>query len=272
MLDLFDTHTHLDAPEFDHDREAVIARARAAGVRYFLTVGVGGGLDSARRILPIIATHDFIWGSVGVHPHNAAIPLDIEALNELASHPKIVAIGETGLDFFHDHCPHERQELWFRAQIELALRLKKPLIIHSRNAGPTCLRILKEMHADQIGGVFHCFSEDQSFAAELFEINFRLSVPGTVTFKKAETLREVIRSAPLHQILLETDAPYLAPVPYRGKRCESAYMVETAKMVADLKGLPLEELAAQTSANAFTLFGINPIRGENILDECRRMS
>ena len=261
MLKLFDTHTHLDSPEFDTDREAVILRAQEAGIAYMLTVGVGGGLASARRIMPLLDRYEFIWGSVGVHPHDAGMELDIESLGALALHPKVLAIGETGLDFFREWSPRARQHEWFRAQIELARKVGKPLIIHSRSAGSECLQVLKEQRAEEVGGVFHCFSEDKEFAAKLLAINFLISVPGTVTFKKAQTLQEAVRALPLDRILLETDAPYLAPVPYRGQRCESGFMVETAKMVASLKDLSLEEVARRTTDNALRFFGLARGRG-----------
>jgi TatD DNase family protein len=172
----------------------------------------------------------------------------------LAIHPRVVAIGETGLDFFRDRAPRDAQEAWFRGHIELALELKKPIIIHSRDAGKECLQILQEMGASKVGGVFHCFSEDAAFAEKLRDINFLISIPGNVTFKKAEAMRQAVAGTPISQIMVETDAPYLSPEPNRGKRCESAFMVETARCIAKVKGIELEEVAAVTTQNALRLF------------------
>lgn len=254
--ELFDTHTHLDAPDFDTDRAAVIQRARDAGVTRIVTVGAGYGLESASKALAIAESHDFIWSSAGLHPHDVATPARIEDLRAIASSKKVVAIGETGLDFYRDWSPRDLQDKWFRAQIGLALELGKPLIIHSRQAGAECLAILRELGAAAVGGVFHCYSEDQHFAEELRRINFMVSFPGSVTFKKADALRAIVREIPIEQIMVETDAPYLAPEPYRGKRCESSYVVETAKAIAAARGLTFEQVASQTTENALKFFRI----------------
>ena len=254
---LFDTHTHIEAPAFDPDREAVIARARAAGVSRFVTVGAGGKFASAEAAIALADKYPFIWAAVGLHPHDAETPLDIGRLRKLAAHSRVVAVGETGLDYYRDWSPRDLQEKWFRAQIELALEIKKPLIIHPRNAGDQCLSILAETGAAAVGGVFHCYSEDEKFAAKLREINFLVSFPGSATFKKADELRRIIKAIPLAQIMIETDAPYIAPEPHRGKRNESAFMLETARKIAELKGLTLEEFARQTTETAVKFFGIS---------------
>jgi len=251
-----DSHTHLDAAEFDSDREAVIARALAAGASRIITIGAADGFDSADRAIVLAEKYPFIWATAGIHPHDASVPVDLARLEALAKHPRVVAVGETGLDFFRNNAPPEFQERWFRAQIELALTLKKPLVIHSREAGAKCLSILRELHAERIGGVFHCYAEDVEFAKSLAEINFLVSFPGPLTFKKADTLRKVAAEVPLHQIMVETDAPFMAPEPHRGKRCESAFVVETARALAAIKGISLEETAKVTSANASRLFGV----------------
>jgi len=256
MVELFDSHTHLDAEDFSADQESVIERARAAGVTRFLTVGAGGGLQSTRNAIALCEKYDFIWASAGVHPHDAGQDINIDELRKLAAHPRVRAIGETGLDFYRNLAPRESQEKWFRTQIELALELKKPLIIHSREAGKECFTELSDLGAAKVGGVFHCYSEDYEFALELAKINFLVSIPGSVTFKKADQLREVVTKIPLEMIMLETDAPYLAPEPHRGKRCESSFMVETAKKIAEIKGLSLEELGARTTQNALKFFGL----------------
>ena len=253
-IEITDSHTHLDSTDFDVDRDEVIARAHAAGVTRIVTIGAGFGAISTKNAIALAEKCPFIWASAGVHPHDAQLPASEIDLEKLASHPRVVAIGETGLDFFKNLSPVEDQERWFRTQIELAHKLKKPLIIHSRAAGPQCLDILTEMKAEAVGGVFHCFAEDAEFAKKLLAINFLVSFPGTLTFKKAENVREVARKVPLSQIMVETDAPYMAPEPYRGKRCESAFVVETTKMLAQIQGVSFEECARITTENAKRLF------------------
>jgi TatD DNase family protein len=253
-LEIIDTHCHLDSEQFDQDRDEAIARAVAAGVTRMITIGTGQGLAGASRAIALADKHSMVWATVGIHPHNADTNLDLAHLEKLALHNKVVAIGETGLDFFRDWAPIDAQHAVFEAQIALARRVKKPLVIHSRNAGAASLETLMKHSASDVGGVFHCFSEDAAFAAKLREINFRVSFPGQLTFKKANEVREVCKATPLDQILLETDSPYLAPEPFRGKRCEPAYVVETARMLAQIKGLSLAEVAAITTNNALQLF------------------
>lgn len=254
VLNLTDSHTHLDSPEFDLDREEMIARARAAGVVRLITIGASRGLESAKSAIKLATEYDFVWATVGVHPHDAGTPFDTEELIGLAQHPRVVAVGETGLDFFRDWAPVDKQRAAFETQIGIALLVNKPLVIHSRDAGGECLEILQRLGADKVGGVFHCFAEDARFAARLREINFLVSFPGPLTFKKAQRTRDICAAIPLEQIMLETDAPFMAPEPYRGKRCESAYMVETAKHLAAIKGVSLDEIADITTANALRLF------------------
>ena len=249
-----DTHAHLGAHEFDSDRAEIIVRAANAGVTRIITIGAGYGIESARVALAIADEHSCVYATVGVHPNDAAVPFDAGILPALAQHPKVVAIGETGLDFYRDYAPREDQERWFIHQIELAITLNKPLVIHSRSAGPDCLAVLKAHHAAQVGGVFHCFAEDTAFAKKLLDINFLVSFPGSVTFKKADSLRQVVKEVPLSQIMVETDAPFLAPEPFRGKRCESAFVIKTAECIAALKNISVEELAQVTTDNAERLF------------------
>jgi TatD DNase family protein len=253
-IEIIDTHCHLDSEPFDTDRQEVIERAHAAGVTRLITIGTGNGLSGAYRAIALAEAHPNIWATVGVHPHNAAISLDLEELDRLAQHQKVVAIGETGLDFFRDWAPVDAQHQTFQAQIALARKVKKPLVIHSRNAGAASLETLIQHQAHEVGGVFHCFSENAEFAARLREINFRVSFPGQLTFKKAHEIRAICKEIPLDQILVETDAPYLSPEPHRGKRCEPAFVVETTKMLAHIKGLSLEEVAAITTENSLKLF------------------
>jgi TatD DNase family protein len=260
---LIDTHCHLDIADFDNDREQVIERALAAGISHMITIGASDGLRSAERAIQLAEKYPQIYASVGVHPHDAdKNDLDFELLKTLAAHDKVVGIGESGLDYFKNWSSRSNQELWFKKQIELAIEINKPLIIHSRDAGEDCLSILKEYRSKsnlfkQLRGVFHCYSEDQNFAKELIKIDFFVSFPGTLTFKKCDNLRDTAKAIALERILLETDAPFMAPEPFRGKRCESAFMVETAKVLATIKGVTLEHIAEVTSNNASKLFSLN---------------
>lgn len=256
MIEVVDTHTHLDAKDFDPDRDLVVERALKAGVTRIVTIGAGSGFDSAKSACLLAEKHSCVWATVGLHPHDTALNGSMEDLRSLASNPKVVAIGETGLDFYRDWVPREAQEKWFIQQIELAREVKKPLIIHSREAGEECFKFLKEHKASDVGGVFHCYAEDENFAARLRDIGFLVSFPGSLTFKKAENVREVAKKIPLEQIMVETDAPYLAPEPYRGKRCESAFVIETTKKLAEIKNLSFEEVALATTLTACKFFGI----------------
>ena len=251
---LIDTHCHLDMEQFLPDQDAVIQRAQAAGVELMITIGTGGGLQGAHNAIQLAERHECVWASVGIHPHDAGLGVDLAGLRPLAEHPKVVAIGETGLDFYRDWAPIDAQEETFIAQIELARSVKKPLIIHSRDAGDRCLTLLKEHNASEVGGVFHCFSENSAFAKELRTLGFMVSFPGQVTFKKAHDVRATCLEIPLDQILLETDSPFLAPEPHRGKRCEPAFMIETARRIALEKSISLEKLGEITSKNASALF------------------
>jgi TatD DNase family protein len=253
-LDLIDTHCHLDRTEFDIDREACIQRAVAAGVTRMITIGTQGGLEGARAAIDLAERYPMVWATVGVHPHRAAESVDPSELVKLALHPRVVAVGETGLDFFRDWAPKDKQHEAFIMQIEVAKQVRKPLVIHSRDAGGEVLQVLVEQGAREVGGVFHCFSEDVEFAKRLADIGFKVSFPGQITFKKAEQIRSVCQHLPLEQIMVETDAPFLAPEPHRGKRCEPSFVVETARKVATIKCLPLEELAQITTTNALSLF------------------
>lgn len=253
-IEIIDTHCHLDSEPFNHDRDEVVARALEAGVTRLITIGTGGGLSGASKAIALSEMYPMVWATVGVHPHNADLSLDLTPLEQLALHPKVVAIGETGLDFFRDWAPVDAQHQVFQAQIALARKVKKPIVIHSRNAGEATLDTLFRHNAKDVGGVVHCFSENAEFAERLREINFQVSFPGQLTFKKAHEVREVCKAIPLEQILVETDAPYLAPEPHRGKRCEPAFVVETTKVIAQIKGLSLEEVAAITTGNALQLF------------------
>ncbi len=257
---LIDTHVHLDAPPYDGDREEVIERAIEQGVTRMVTIGSGYGIESAGRAISIAEQHHgTVWCSVGVHPLDASCPITDDTLALLekhASHPQVVAIGETGIDLHWNKDPLSRQEEWFVSQIQLARRVSKPLIVHSREAGEHCIRLIQEHGGDEVGGVFHCFAEDASFAARLRELNFLVSFTGVLTFKKAEATRAIAAQIPLSQIMVETDGPYMAPEPHRGKRCEPAFTRFTAEWLAKAHNVSFEEAAATTTLNAERLFSL----------------
>jgi TatD DNase family protein len=250
---LVDSHCHLDFPDFADERDAIVARARAAGVETMLTIGTR--LDEFDGVRVIAETYQGIWCSVGVHPHEAKdyAALSGDQLVALASHPKVVGIGETGLDFHYDLSPRDIQERVFRAHIAASRETGLPLIIHAREADREIARILDEERPPP--GVLHCFSSGRAVAETAIELGFYISISGIVTFRNAEELRTIVRDLPLDRLLVETDSPYLAPVPHRGKRNEPAFVVATASAVAALMGLEPERLAAATSANFYRLFG-----------------
>jgi TatD DNase family protein len=251
---LIDSHAHLEMKEFDHDREKVIERARQAGVDFVITVGTN--LALSRKAVELAERHENIYATVGIHPHDVANTDNktFDALLELAHRKKVVAYGEIGLDFFRNISPQEKQLDLFGHQLELANDLKLPVIIHDRDAHEQTLKMVK---ASSIRcGVFHCFSGDYNMARQCIDLGFYVSVPGVVTYDKAKTIQDVVRHVPLSSILLETDAPYLAPIPHRGKRNEPSFIIHTAKKVAELKGVSLEEVADATTKNAKSLFHI----------------
>lgn len=253
---LVDSHCHIDAERFEADRAEMLARARAAGVARFVTIGCDE--DNSRRALGLAATHADMYASVGVHPHEAEKASEgfDEVLLSLARHPRAVAIGECGLDYYYDHSPRQRQREVFATQIAVAKQAKKPLVVHVRDAWDECLELLEHEGARDAGGVIHCFSGDWAFGKACLDLGFYLSIPGIVTFKNPGALPEVIDKAPFDRLLVETDSPYLAPAPYRGKRNEPAYVVEVARKVAELKGASYDEVVARTGHNAQALFGI----------------
>jgi TatD DNase family protein len=249
---LVDSHCHLDFPDFAAEREAVITRAREAGIGTMVTICTR--LDEFPAVREIAETHDDIWCSVGAHPHEAADHAEATAqeLAALAAHPRVIGIGETGLDFHYNHSPHDVQERVFRAHIAAAQESGLPLIVHAREADDEIARILREMRP--AAGVLHCFSSGRGLAEAALELGFHISISGIVTFRNAEELRAIVRDVPLDRLLVETDAPYLAPVPYRGKRNEPAFVAATAAAVAALKGIEPDALAAATTDNFFRLF------------------
>lgn len=251
-MNLTDSHCHLDDRQFDQDRERVIERALQAGVRRILAIGTGDGPPDLEAAIRLAERYAPILASVGIHPHDAAkaAPADFDHLRALLRHPRVVAVGEIGLDYHYDFSPRERQREVFLEQLRLAAEFGKPVIIHTREAWEDTMTML-EQHARPAGlkGIMHCFSGGSEEARRALDLGFFLSFAGIVTFPKAVRVREAARLAPLERLLIETDAPYLAPVPHRGKRNEPAWVVETARRLAELRGEPLERLAAETSRN-----------------------
>lgn len=252
---LVDSHCHLDFLPAGPAREAVIARARRAGVGAMVTIGTK--MTEFPAIREIAESDPDIWCSVGIHPHEVATEPETsgEALATAAAHPKVIGIGETGLDFYYEHSPRDRQAAAFRNHAEAARATGLPLIVHTRDADSETAEILAgEATKGALTGVIHCFSTGRELAEKAIEIGFYISISGIVTFRNAEALRQIVRDLPLERILVETDAPYLAPMPLRGKQNEPAYIVHTAAEVARLKGVSAEELARVTTANFFRLF------------------
>jgi TatD DNase family protein len=255
---LVDTHCHLDPQYFPNGPDEALARAREAHVGGFVVVGVGRDLAPARNAVELAKRlPERVGAAVGIHPHDAASWSDAAhaELTSLASDAAVVAVGEIGLDYHYDHSPRDVQRAVFARLIALARELRKPIVVHTREAAADTLSILEAEGARDVGGVIHCFSEDRAFAERALDLGFDLSFSGIVTFKAAKSVQDVAAWAPLDRILVETDSPYLAPIPLRGKPCEPAYIVHTAARVADLRGIPLEALADATTANAARRFG-----------------
>lgn len=258
---LIDTHTHIADPEFDADRAAVIERALAADVRKMLLIGTD--LASSQRAVTLAAQYPFFWATVGLHPHEAK-SLDqnlLQALEKLAEHPKVVGLGETGLDFHYNHSSPEEQRRAFIEQIRLAKRTGLPLVIHTREAWDETFALLEEegarTHAAEAGGVFHCFTGDAAVAERAVAFGFYLSFSGIMTFPKAIPLQQAAAAVDLSRLLIETDAPYLAPQGYRGKRNEPAYVRAVAEKISQIRNTPFEKIAEATSANAERLFKLS---------------
>jgi len=254
---LIDSHAHLEMKEFDPDRREVIERARLAGVGCIVTVGTNLGLS--RKALAIARQYENIYAAIGVHPHDVAGTDDrsFDELRVLAQDPKVVAYGEIGLDFFRNISPAKKQIEMFAKQLELAKELNLPVIIHDRDAHEQTLQMVKASGVRS--GVFHCFSGDWTMASQCIDLGFYISVPGVITFDKSNVLREVVRQAPLDSILLETDCPYLTPVPYRGQRNEPSFIIHTAKKVAEIGGMNWEDVAQAAAVNTRKLFRIETL-------------
>jgi TatD DNase family protein len=255
---LIDSHAHLDMEDFDADRDPVIQRARSGGICQIITVGVD--LASSRKAIEIANNYEFVYATVGYHPHNAkeAAVRDLEKLRALGSLPKVVAWGEIGLDFFRRHSPRDQQVEAFERQLDMASEQGLPVIIHDRDAHTDLLRILKSRKREY-RGVIHCFSGNYDLAMELIELGFYISFPGTVTYKNAVDTQTAASRIPLDRLLVETDCPYLTPVPFRGKRNEPLYVKHTAEKIVLLRQLQFEQLAEATSANTRRLFNLPEI-------------
>lgn len=253
---LFDTHVHLNDDQFDEDLEEVIERARENGVERVVVVGFDE--KTIKRAIELIDTYDFMYAAIGWHPVDAIDLTDsyLEWIEELTAHPKVVAIGEIGLDYHWDKSPKDVQQVVFRRQIQLAKKLNLPIIIHNREATEDVVTILEEEGAAGVGGIMHCFSGSPETAKRCLDMNFYISLGGPVTFKNAIKPKEVAKAVPLDRLLIETDCPYLAPHPYRGKRNEPSYVRLVAEQIADLKEVSFEEVAKATTENANRLFKI----------------
>jgi TatD DNase family protein len=259
---LIDSHCHIDGKQFDTDRDDVVKRAKEAGVAAMLNVGTGDPhSDDFRRAVSIAENYENVFASIGVHPHDAKLydeKAELHLVELIRSNNKVVAWGEIGLDFYYDHSPRDVQEEVFRRQISKARELELPIIVHSRDANDETVRILSEecSYDGFRGGIMHCFGGTAAMAQELMVLGFLISFAGNVTFKKAENLREAARAVPLEKMLVETDCPFLAPVPMRGHRNEPAFVAHTARFLAELKVIEPHELAGQTTLNFCELFRI----------------
>ena len=253
---LVDSHCHLDFPEFDEDRDDVVSRAKAAGIGYMVTICTH--ITKFEGVHTVAGAYNNISCTVGVHPHNAGEEgelASVELLTEHAQKPKVIGIGETGLDYFYEHSPRDAQQSSFRAHIEASRYTRLPIIVHTREADDDTISILRdEYKKGPFPGLIHCFSAGPELAEAVLEMGFYISISGIVTFKSAKSLRDTVECVPLDRILVETDAPYLAPIPMRGRRNEPAFTAYTAGVIAELKGVTANELAIASSDNFFRLF------------------
>jgi TatD DNase family protein len=258
-MDLIDSHAHVDVSDFDADREAMLDRARAAGVGTLLAIGNGPEVEKLGAAVPYAERHDWIYAAAGIHPHEARHASDAHyaELERLARNPRVIAWGEIGLDFHYDHSPRDLQESVFRHQLGQARAAKKPIIIHCREAWTDCLNILEtDWRSSGLGGIFHCFTGTLEEARLGVEMGFLISFAGNVTYPKAQNLRDVAREIALDRLLVETDSPFLAPQPYRGRRNEPAHVAEVARTIGNVRDLPPNQVAEMTSANFRRFFGI----------------
>ena len=257
MSDLwyFDSHAHYDARRFREDQKEILAQMEPNGIRRIMNIGCD--LASSHTSIALAEEYDFIYAAVGSHPDDAAAVDEarIEEYRRLAKHPKVKAIGEIGLDYYYEDVPRQKQQEAFRMQMALAEELEMPVIIHQRDAYEDCLKIVDEF--PKVKGVFHCFSGSVEYAKEVLKRGYYMGFTGVITFKNARKAVEVAEYAPLNRLLIETDCPYMAPEPYRGKRCDSTMLPKMAEKIAELRGLPVEQIAKITRENAMKLFGID---------------
>jgi TatD DNase family protein len=259
-MDLIDSHAHVDVSDYDADREGMLERARAAGVSTLLAIGNGPEVEKLGAAVSYAQTHDWIYASAGIHPHEAKHATDAHyaELDRLARLACVIAWGEIGLDFHYDHSPRDVQARVFRHQLRQARATKRPVIIHCREAWPDCLKILAEdWRSCGLGGIFHCFTGALEEARVGMDMGFLISFAGNVTYPKAQNLRDVAREIPLDRMLVETDSPFLAPQPYRGRRNEPAYVAEVARTIGNVRNLPATRVAEMTSANFRRFFGLD---------------
>jgi TatD DNase family protein len=261
-----DSHAHLDGKQFDSDREQVIARAREAGVVAIVAIGNGDGPPQLDAGVQLAEKYPFMYATIGIHPHEARLASDhaYAEMERLARHPKVIAWGEIGLDYYYDHSPRDTQKEVFIRQMELASASKLPIVIHCRpsdnsdNAWEDCLQLVQEQWAPKgIGGILHCFTGNWPQAEHALDMGFMISFAGNVTFPKAQPIRDAALDVPLDRMLIETDCPYLAPIPYRGKRNEPSYVKETARTIGELRGLSMDEVGEQTGRNFYNFFKIS---------------
>jgi TatD DNase family protein len=260
---LVDSHAHLEGPRFDADRAEMLERARAAGLAAILAIGSGTGPGTLDCAIRIAEQHDWIYASIGIHPHEAKLAgeVDYRELESLARHPRVIGFGEIGLDYYYDHSPRDVQQNVFIRQMEIARAANLPIIIHCRpsanseNAWDDALQLIREHWSSSgLGGVLHCFTGEQKHAAAALDMGFMISFAGNVTFPKADNIQQAATSVPLDRMLVETDSPFLAPIPYRGKRNEPAFVAHTAAKIAELRGKNAEEIARVTAMNFFRFF------------------
>ena len=259
-MELIDSHAHIDFPQFAEDRDAMLERARAAGVATLIAIGSGPGPEKLDAAIPFAEQHDWIYATVGTHPHEAKdlTPTHLEQLAKLAKHPRVIAYGEIGLDYFYDHGPREIQDRAFRQQLALAHQARLPIVIHCRDAWADCMDSLEQnWRPTGLGGILHCFTSTVEDAKRGLDMGFLVSFAGNSTYPKAQNLRDVAKALPLAELLIETDSPFLAPQPYRGKRNEPAYVGEVAKAIGSVRNLAAEEVALATAGNFRRFFGLS---------------
>ncbi len=251
---IFESHAHYDDEGFNEDREELLKRLPKEGIKTVINIGIT--VNSSKQCIKLANKYDYIYAAIGVHPHEVSNMDDdkLEQIKEMTKEPKVVSIGEIGLDYYYNHSPRDVQKLWFKKQIELAKEVKKPIVVHSREAEEDTFNIIKETNAKEVGGVIHCFGGSAEMAVEYVKLGFYIGVGGVVTYKNGKKLKRVVEQIPLEHLLIETDSPYLAPVPKRGKRNDSTNLVYVIKQIAELKGIDYDEVVKVTRDNGMKLF------------------